>query len=113
MHPPFMPCWSTNPHLRFIGISFTERPQAFDFNVALADFEKQQRREVEIGRIAAAADPLAAAQTIMPEAAALYMTQDLRLKEGETIKWVGFLGFSPRICLVCGAAASSEAGVSF
>lgn len=73
-----------------MGVSFAERSAAFDFNVAITDHERQQRRTAEMQQIAGAADPLAAAAAIMPEAAALYKAPvDLSLKEGETIKWVG------------------------
>lgn len=54
-----------------------------------SDHEKQRKREAEMRKIAAAADPLAAAQAsaVMPEAAALYRhAGDLSLKEGQTIK---------------------------
>eukprot|EP00887_Chlorella_sp_A99_P000360 scaffold13.g360.t1 len=70
----------------FVGISFSERTQAFDFNVALSDHERQVRREQEMGQISSAADPLAAAESILPEAASLYKHQDLSLKQGEKIK---------------------------
>ncbi len=50
------------------------------------DHERQLQREAEFSKIAAAADPLAAAQQVLPEAAAMYKHQDLSLKEGETIR---------------------------
>ena len=46
----------------FVGISFSERAIAFDFNVALSDHERQRKRSAEMSKIAAADDPLAAAQ---------------------------------------------------
>ncbi|KAL4424731.1 hypothetical protein ABPG77_000074 [Micractinium sp. CCAP 211/92] len=73
----------------FVGVSFAERSTAFDFNVAISDHERQQKRAAEIARISAAADPLAAATAsgLVPEAAALFRpATDLSLKEGETIK---------------------------
>lgn len=73
----------------FVGISFAERSTAFDFNVAISDHERQQKRAAEMARISAADDPLAAATAsgLVPEAAALYRpAADLSLKEGETIK---------------------------
>ncbi|KAL4422559.1 hypothetical protein ABPG75_008756 [Micractinium tetrahymenae] len=73
----------------FVGVSFAERSTAFDFNVAISDHERQQKRAAEMARISAAADPLAAATAsgVVPEAAALFRpTTDLSLKAGETIK---------------------------
>lgn len=63
----------------FIGMSFAERAEAFDFNVALADHEKHVNREQALQQTPArAAD-------IIPEAATLYRKQDLSLKEGQTM----------------------------
>ena len=73
----------------FVGISFSERSVAFDFNVAISDHQRQQQRAEEMSKISAAADPLAAAaaSSVLPEAAALFRpAADLSLKEGETIK---------------------------
>lgn len=70
----------------FVGLNFTDRAHAFDFNVALADHEKQARREEDIGRVSGAADPRAAAAAVLPEAALLYEKHDLSLKPGETIR---------------------------
>lgn len=71
----------------FVGVSFSDRPTAFDFNVAISDHERQQRRAADMAAISAAADPLAAAADRLPEAAALYRSAgDLSLKEGQTIK---------------------------
>ena len=75
----------------FVGVSFGERSAAFDFNVAIGDHERQQRRAAEMAAIRGAADPLAAAADLMPEAAALYRpVADLSLREGETIKCGGW-----------------------
>ena len=76
----------------FVGLSFGERGAAFDFNVAIADHQRQARRSEEMAKIAAAPDPLAAAaaSTVLPDAAALFRpAADLSLKAGETIKYVG------------------------
>jgi hypothetical protein len=73
----------------FVGVSFSDRAAAFDFNVAIQDHERQQRRAADMAAISAADDPLAAAASRLPEAAALYRsTGDLSLREGETIKCV-------------------------
>eukprot|EP00899_Mesostigma_viride_P000801 jgi/Mesvir1/10721/Mv13799-RA.1 len=66
-------------HHAFVGLSFAERSEAFDFNVALSDFEKWQRREEEALRPAAAPDFGEGGNTAPKE------TKDLRLKEGEMI----------------------------
>ncbi|GAB4815265.1 hypothetical protein N2152v2_002311 [Parachlorella kessleri] len=70
----------------FLGMSFSDRSAAFDFNVALTDHERQLQREADISKIVSSADPMAAAQEALPEAATLYKHQDLSLKEGETIR---------------------------
>ncbi|KAI3430296.1 hypothetical protein D9Q98_004892 [Chlorella vulgaris] len=71
----------------FVGVSFADRATAFDFNVAISDHQRQQRRTAEMQQISSSADPVAAAASILPEAAALYRsTGDLSLKEGQTIK---------------------------
>ena len=56
----------------YIGIAFNERNDAFDFNVALADF----KQEVERDKAAASGD---VQKTIVP-------LRDLSLKDGEKIK---------------------------
>ncbi|CAL8467880.1 g7418 [Coccomyxa elongata] len=65
----------------FIGMGFTDRTEAFDFNVALSDHEKYIRRAKEVQAAAKEDAPSTSA-----EAATLYKKQDLSLKEGETIK---------------------------
>jgi hypothetical protein len=57
----------------FIGVGFTERNEAFDFNVALSDHEKWTLRETE------KSDEPSEAPADSPAA-------NLRLKEGETIR---------------------------
>lgn len=59
----------------FLGLSFSERSQAFDFNVALTDHEKYLQREE------AATKP-----SPSPEMAALYKKTELKLDEGQTMK---------------------------
>eukprot|EP00891_Asterochloris_glomerata_P006592 jgi/Astpho2/6592/Aster-04961 len=76
----------------FLGMGFSERSEAFDFNVALQDHEKhvQRAKEVKQASTQAAApqgSPAASAgRASSTEAAALYKKQDLSLKEGQTIK---------------------------
>lgn len=71
----------------FIGLSFVERGDAFDFNVALSDHEKHTERAAAFV-MAAAGDGQAAAaqQETAAEAELLYKKQDLSLKEGQTMK---------------------------
>ncbi|KAL4514074.1 hypothetical protein Ndes2526B_g09229 [Nannochloris sp. 'desiccata'] len=94
---------ATNRHA-FLGINFAERSNAFDFNVALTDFEKRAVREEELKRVAAAAgagggigavltttsDPSSSSPSktpnMSPEAAVLYQKHDFTLKEGEHFK---------------------------
>ncbi|KAL6073176.1 Adaptin ear-binding coat-associated protein 1 NECAP-1 [Balamuthia mandrillaris] len=59
-------------HHAFIGMGFTERSEAFDFNVALQEHAKevQRRKDEREGKSAILTQPL----------------QDLSLKEGQTLK---------------------------
>ncbi|XP_010556854.1 PREDICTED: uncharacterized protein At1g03900 [Tarenaya hassleriana] len=61
----------------FIGLGFTERNEAFDFNVALSDHEKYLRREKEkeIGETSESDDHID-----------IHPAVNHRLKEGETIR---------------------------
>ncbi|KAJ1437672.1 adaptin ear-binding coat-associated protein 1 NECAP-1, partial [Ochromonadaceae sp. CCMP2298] len=63
----------TNPQGRhaFIGIAFNERNDAFDFNVALSEFKREQERE-----------DMAAQMADVP----VGQMRDMSLKEGEKIK---------------------------
>ena len=92
----------------FVGLGFAERPEAFDFNVALGDHEKHVRRAREIEEAkakqnasssssgAAASGAAAVPSTssrgdsdpVRSAVSALYGAagRDLSLKEGETIK---------------------------
>lgn len=77
----------------FVGLSFGERGEAFDFNVALSDHEKHTERAAAFQQAAAAgpspAQPTAAAaaaQDTISEAQLLYKKQDLSLRDGQTIK---------------------------
>ena len=68
---------------------FSDRSDAFDFNVALSDHEKHLRRDKDVAaaRSGAEAGPASAsADAPSPEVAALYRRQDLSLREGETVK---------------------------
>lgn len=72
----------------FLGLGFQERHEAFDFNVALSDHEKQVQRAKDV---TSAANSAASGNAIAPsiaqsDAATLYKKQDLSLKEGQTIK---------------------------
>ncbi|CAM6085335.1 unnamed protein product [Calypogeia fissa] len=60
----------------FIGLGFSERNEAFDFNVALSDHEKYAKRETERGEEALQNESRGAPNPPL----------DLRLKEGETIR---------------------------
>ena len=62
---------------------FSDRSDAFDFNVALSDHEKHLRRDKDV---AAARGGGEAGPAPSPEVAALYRRQDLSLREGETVK---------------------------
>ncbi|EIE20896.1 NECAP endocytosis associated 2, isoform CRA_b, partial [Coccomyxa subellipsoidea C-169] len=72
---------ATTKRHAFIGMGFTDRTEAFDFNVALSDHEKYIRRAKEVQAAAKDDAPSGAS-----EASSLYKKQDLSLKEGETIK---------------------------
>ncbi|KAK9857970.1 hypothetical protein WJX84_008397 [Apatococcus fuscideae] len=77
---------TSNRHV-FLGLGFTERGDAFDFNVALSDHEKQVHRAREAQEAAAsgkAGQPVTSLAA--GDVASLYKKQDLSLKEGETIK---------------------------
>lgn len=73
----------------FLGMNFAERSVAFDFNVALNDFERRLLRDEELQRAMRS-------ETVRGEgggsdvqdtpAASLYRHEDLGLKEGETIR---------------------------
>ena len=68
---------------------FSDRSDAFDFNVALSDHEKHLRRDKDVAaaRSGGEAGPASAsADAPSPEVAALYRRQDLSLREGETVK---------------------------
>ncbi|KAL3160831.1 hypothetical protein ABBQ38_009236 [Trebouxia sp. C0009 RCD-2024] len=72
----------------FLGLGFSERHEAFDFNVALSDHEKHMQRAKEVSSAAssAASGSSMAPAIAQSDAAALYKKQDLSLKEGQTIK---------------------------
>lgn len=77
----------------FVGLSFAERSVAFDFNVSLTEFERKQRRKEELDKglsIPKSTDDSgkAGSSTNVPqgEAAILYNHEDLKLKDGESIK---------------------------
>ena len=61
----------------FIGICFNERNDAFDFNVALAEFKAECDRERQAAAASSGAAAAAEAQTAAP---------DLSIKDGEKIK---------------------------
>eukprot|EP00249_Psilotum_nudum_P008856 c21554_g1_i1 orf=452-1309(+) len=60
----------------FIGLGFSERNEAFDFNVALSDHEKYLKREVGKER----------GETEEDDCSNSHPSLDLRLREGETIR---------------------------
>jgi hypothetical protein len=70
----------------FLGLGFNERNEAFDFNVALSDHERQVQRAKEVKVAATTAST--GNQDALPatDAGLLYKKQDLSLKEGQTIK---------------------------
>lgn len=72
----------------FLGLGFSERHEAFDFNVALSDHEKhaQRAKEVTSAASSAASGSSMAPSIAQSDAATLYKKQDLSLKEGQTIK---------------------------
>ena len=80
----------------FVGMNFAERSNAFDFNVALTDYEKRLQREEDLKAAAAAAATTTTTTTskpsspavdhLIPEAAILYQKHDFSLKEGEQIR---------------------------
>jgi hypothetical protein len=72
----------------FLGMNFAERSVAFDFNVALSDFERQTVRDEEIQRLtqAEAARGGGGVEVHDTAVASLYRREDLGLKEGQTIR---------------------------
>lgn len=68
---------------------FSDRSDAFDFNVALSDHEKHMRRDKDVAAARSGGEvgpASASADAPSPEVAALYRRQDLSLREGETVK---------------------------
>lgn len=65
----------------FVGLNFSERTHAFDFNVALSDYEKLRKREKELRASRASPGEVSGSDAEM-----LYRTQDLSFKEGEKVK---------------------------
>lgn len=65
----------------FVGLNFSERTNAFDFNVSLSDYEKLRKREKELRASRASPGEVSGSDAEM-----LYRTQDLSLKEGEKVK---------------------------
>ena len=101
----------------FVGLSFAERNEAFDFNVALvrccmapaaphltnattqSDFDKHLERAEAVKTVATSPSSVPAAgpppppgslngRDVLQEASVLYKKQDLSLKDGQTIKYV-------------------------
>lgn len=95
----------------FVGLSFAERNEAFDFNVALvramhtqtisphlpqSDFDKHLERAEAVKTVATSPASVPAAgppppgslngRDVLQEASVLYKKQDLSLKDGQTIK---------------------------
>eukprot|EP00878_Enallax_costatus_P008774 GHUV01009172.1.p1 GENE.GHUV01009172.1~~GHUV01009172.1.p1 ORF type:complete len:212 (+),score=38.14 GHUV01009172.1:1127-1762(+) len=78
----------------FLGLGFSERGEAFDFNAAMADHARHCQRETIAQTAAAAPDgsspvgsSVTAAANCDPAFAALYKDPgDLSLKEGQTIR---------------------------
>ncbi|MQM00873.1 hypothetical protein Taro_033624 [Colocasia esculenta] len=68
----------------FIGLGFTERNEAFDFNVALSDHDKYVRREQE--KEAAGGGGAADGGTEGADHIDIHPAVNHRLKEGETIR---------------------------
>ncbi|KZV96195.1 adaptin ear-binding coat-associated protein 1 NECAP-1 [Exidia glandulosa HHB12029] len=62
----------------YIGLGFTERPDAFDFNVALQDYDNRTRRQARLDAPAEA--PATGPSPHLPGGAA----KDFTLKEGQT-----------------------------
>eukprot|EP00890_Picochlorum_soloecismus_P002287 jgi/Picsp_1/3059/NSC_01281-R1_non-intrinsic abc protein 4 len=65
----------------FVGLNFSERAHAFDFNVALSDYEKLRKREKDLR-----ASRTSTGEVSGSDAELLYRTQDLSFKEGEKVK---------------------------
>jgi len=65
----------------FVGLNFSERSNAFDFNVALSDYEKFTKREKELRASRGSHGEISGS-----DAQLLYRTQDLSFKEGEKVK---------------------------
>ena len=80
------------------------------------DHDRHLQREEDMQKIAASADPAAAAQSALPEAAALYGRHDFALREGECMKvevkrsGSGGTGFLARLAV--GARSGSGGGVA-
>jgi len=75
---------STGRHA-FLGMGFSERGDAFDFNVALSDHVRHCQRESEIQRVKGGGQD-SSAQLTSEDAKVLYQPhRDLSLKQGQTI----------------------------
>ena len=98
-----------------LGIGFEERPDAFDFSVALQEVRKTLGLERGMGRVAGSGRPEAAAAAEGPSAAKTEEKRDYSLKEGETIT-VSFggskLGRRNRPAAETSASASGGGGLS-
>ena len=65
-----------------MGLGFRDREPAFDLNVALSDNDKQLLRAKEV-QAASSGEQVVNPRT---DAATLYTSRDMRLKEGQTIR---------------------------
>eukprot|EP00850_Spirogloea_muscicola_P014754 SM000108S14198 [mRNA] locus=s108:138392:140186:- [translate_table: standard] len=68
----------------FVGLGFSERSDAFDFNVALSDHEKHVAQEAEQRRAGASGRGESSSSSTSSSTAA--PSSNLRLKDGETIR---------------------------